>query len=173
MAEVNWGAIDSKIRSYVNSAKFDKDHDAEISAKLAKNAEEAGSLLVDCIEGAISSSGLSGGAIAAIGNVSNGGAYDAGGIGRSKKYSVDISVDQNTRPSLYEAKYGSVIDMAMLLDWGYDAKAPVYGEWHGALAHSLVHRSPTHFFEIGVNRFNDSYGASYNAEATITSGRFS
>jgi len=173
MASINWGAIEGKIMRYYNSSKFDKDHDAEISRKLAQNAETAGELLVECIEGEISSSGLSGGAIAAIGSVTKDGAVSAGGLGRNKKYQVGVSVDQNSRPSMYYEKYGSVIDMAMLFDWGYDASAPVYGMWHGAPAHSLVSRPPTHFFEGGVNRFNSSYGAEYNAQATITSGRFS
>lgn len=166
MSYINSSSLHSKFTSYV------KENHNEIlkasSAEAEKIANEAGGVLVRCINNAISSSGLSGGAIAAIGDVSSTSAVEAA----PGKYEVEVSIGTQSRPSLAPVEYGGVRDMAALFNNGYSAGGRVFGYWHGSWIGSLTFRDGAHFVEIGVNDFNAGYGSQYNAVATITSDRF-
>lgn len=165
-------SVEAKIMSYFNSGRFEHDHAAEIDAKGRTIAREAGILLSTCIDLAAHTSGLSGIAIAAIGESSVGDVAKKGRVGNKIEYEIDVSVPQQSRPSLVPEKYGSVNDMAALLNNGYSAGGVVDGYWHGNYIHSLTFRSPTNFVENGVADFNAKYGAAYNAIAEIVSDRF-
>lgn len=141
--------------------------EAEAEKIAAGIANAAAPLLAQCIQNAISSSGLSGGAIGAIGAVSAGGAENVGKF----TYKVTASVDQQTRPSLDIDRYGGVTDMALLFDKGYSAGGRVFGEWNGRYIGSLVSRPATNFVERGVDEFKGSVPA--NCEVISTDlGRF-
>lgn len=141
--------------------------EAEAEAIAAGIANAAAPLLAQCIQNAISSSGLSEGAIGAIGSVSSGGAEKVGKF----TYKVTASVDQQTRPSLDIDKYGGVTDMALLFDKGYSAGGHVFGEWHGNYIRSLISRPATNFVERGMEEFVGSVPA--NCEVIDTDlGRF-
>ena len=168
MASINSGSVRQKLVSAMSAGSF-MGNVSNIAR--SKYAEPAGDALVNCIENAISSSGLSGGAIAAIGSVHKDSVTETGTVpGQRVSFEVGVSIDQQSRPSLIPVE--GVSDMASLLDRGYSARIRVYGEWHGAYIGSLQHRSPTHFVQNGVSNFNASYGSAYGAHAEVTSDRF-
>lgn len=141
--------------------------EAEAEAIAAAIASAAAPLLAESVEEAISGSGLSGGAIGAIGSVSAGGAEHVGKF----TYKVSASVDQQFRPSLVPDLYGGVDDMALLFDKGYSAGNKVYGMWHGAYTGSLTSRPATNFAERGLEIFEGKVPA--NCEIVGTDlGRF-
>lgn len=141
--------------------------EAEAEKIAAGIAEAAAPLLAQCIESAIAGSGLSSGAISAVGSVSAGGAEHVGKF----TYKVTASVEQNSRPSLKPSKYDGVDDMALLFDKGYSAGGSVFGEWHGSNIWSKRSRPATNFVEMGMADFVSKVPA--NCEVISTDlGRF-
>ena len=166
MYSINMSSISAKIGSFISSNPSTVAN--MVREKAEKIANEAGEQLVSCIRNAISASGLNGGAIAAVGDVSSTSAVELA----PGKFQVDVSIDAQSRPSLVPDRYGGVDDMASLLDRGYSAGARVYGYWHGNYTGSLQQRDGAHFVQSGVDTFNATYGGQYNAVATIVSDRF-
>lgn len=170
---VNSQSIFSKLSAATNSGGFVARNKVAINRVTKEKAEEAGDKLVDCINNAISSNFSSSGAIAAIGSVDRSPAVEEGMSAGVCVYHIDVNVEQQSRPSLYPEKYGDgAYDMAGLLDHGYSIGHAVYGEWHGNYIFGLRSRPATRFVAQGVDDFNGNYGATYNAQATVSSGRF-
>lgn len=172
MATCNSGVFYARLNSYIKSGAIMKKYGNEIAAKARKQAEEAGNAMVSCVDQAISSSGLTGGAIAAIGDASVDSISESARFADSIKFKVGVSIGQQSRPSLDPGKYGSVNDMAALFNNGYSAGGTVRGVWHGMVITSLPFRPPTYFAQHAVDAFNSQYGAAYNATAELTSDRF-
>lgn len=169
MATINMGSITSKMDSYLktNTGALS----AATSAEGRAIAAEAGSKLVRCIEDAIAYSGMSGGAIAAVGEVSS--TLPVEVDAKNGVFEVYVSIGRESRLSLDPDTYGGVFDMAALLNNGYDTEGRrVRGLWHGKYIWSNPFRDGAHFVEIGVNNFNSAYGSTYNAVATIEGDRF-
>lgn len=164
---VNVSAIKAAINGYVNSPAFKSANKAAISEVTREKAEEATQLLADCINRAIASSGMSGGAVAAVGTAVSGGVTP---VGDGSSYRGTVLLPGQSRPSLYPEKYGAVIDMALLLNNGYSARDKVFGIWHGEPVKSLQFRTGAHFVPNGVREFNAGYGAAYNAHAEVSGG---
>lgn len=172
MATVNSASFHAKLNSFLKNGGVMSKYGDIIASKGRAIAERAGDAMVGCVNNAIASSGLTGGAIAAIGNVSKDSVAETGRTGDTIQFEVGVSVDQQSRPSLDPGKYGGVMDMAALFNNGYIAGGVVRGEWHGMIIDSLTHRPPTYFAEEAVDMFNSMYGAAYNATAELTSDRF-
>lgn len=165
---VNMGSIMRKIKSYMKSPSGKAAAAVAGEEQALEAASQAGSQLASCIESAISASGLSGGAVAAVGSVSASGASKTG----DTSFEVTISIDQQSRPSLAPEKYGGVDNMAVLLNNGYAAGGRVYGEWHGSYIGSRVSLGGAHFVQQGVANFEGSYGGPCII-AGIDTGEFS
>lgn len=165
---INTAAIESVILSVVNSESFKLANRSAIASVTRPIAEEAANKLEDCINSSVSSSGLSGMAVAAVGQASVASISD---MGDGIHYDASIDLPANSRPSLVPEKYGGINDMAVLFNAGYDAGGTVTGEWHGIIVTSLPHRPALHFVQSGVDDFNGNYGSAYNAHAEV-SGRF-
>lgn len=164
---VNMGAVMAELERAISTPNFI----SSISSSAMMKARQATDLLAGCINSSIS---VSGSAVAAIGTASASETTQESGVpplGGTINYSGSVDMPQNYRPSLDPGKYGGVDDMAALFDKGYDAGGQVIGEWHGVIISSLQHRQALHFVQAGVDAFNSSYGAPYNAHAE-TSGRF-
>lgn len=170
---INSKSILSKLTTASNSSGFVSRCEGAINGLTKEKAEEAGDKLEDCINGAISSSFSSSGAVAAIGSVERSPATLISTSAGVCRYYITVSIEQQSRPSLYPEKYGDgAYDMAGLLDHGYSIGHAVYGEWHGNYIFGLRSRPATRFVAQGVDDFNGNYGATYNAQATVSSGRF-
>lgn len=164
---VNMGAVMAELQRALSSPSITN----SVNAVAKTKAEEATELLANCINDAVS---VSGGALAAIGTASASETSQTFGVpatGGVITFTGTVEIPQNFRPSLEPGVYGGIDDMAALFDKGYDAGGTVIGEWHGVVIESLQHRPALHFVQNGVDTFNSSYGASYNAQAE-TSGRF-
>ena len=172
MATVNRASLNMKLNLFLKYGGVMNKYGDIIASKGREIAEKAGDAMVECVHNAITSSGLTGGAIAAIGNASKDSVAETGRTGNTITFKVGVSVDQQSRPSLDPGRYGSVMDMAALFNNGYIAGGVVRGEWHGMMIDSLTHRPPTYFAEHAVDMFNSMYGAAYNATAELTSDRF-
>lgn len=166
MASINMDSIASKLHAWIGS------NDSKMKAagreEALKIASEATSLLVDCMNNAITGSGLDGGALAAVGDVSSTSPVEIS----DGKFESTVSISSNFRPSLDPDRYGGVNDMAALFNNGYSAGGRVFGMWHGEYVGSRISRPPLHFVQHGVDIFNAFYGGTYNATATMVSGRF-
>lgn len=173
MPKINTKSILSKLSAATKSEGFIARNKGAITGVTKEKAEEAGDKLVDCINNAISSNFSSSGAIAAIGSIDRSPAVEESVSAGVCVYHIDVTVEQQSRPSLYPKKYGEgAYDMAGLLDHGYSTGHAVYGEWHGDYIFGLRSRPATRFVAQGVDDFNNSYGATYNAQATVSGGRF-
>ena len=163
---VNNNAILSELTRVANSSAFKSENKNAILSATRETAEEALGKLADCISIAISSSGLSGGAIEAIGHPTTLGVYESG-----TGFIGYVDMPENFRPSLVPKKYGGINNMAALFNNGYQAGDYVTGLWHGKNVRSLEYRPASDFVEQGVSNFNGNYGSDYNAYAEV-SGEF-
>lgn len=153
--KIDMDSIMNKVNTFIGSSAFQSK--AAVSAKTEADTKASVicSDLVACIESAIGSSGLSGGAIAAIGDVSAS-VTDLG----NGEYRIEATIGKNSRPSLYPEEYpDGAKDMAGLFDKGYSAGGVVYGEWHDRRIRSLPHRPGVGFVAHAVAEFKGKHGA--------------
>ena len=155
--KIDMNSIMNKVNTFIGSSAFQSK--AAVSAKTEADTKASVicSDLVACIESAIGSSGLSGGAIAAIGDVSAS-VTDLG----NGEYHIEATIGKESRPSLYPEEGGypdGATDMAGLFDKGYSAGGVVHGEWHGSRIRSLPHRSGVGFVAHAVAEFKGKHGA--------------
>ena len=158
----------SKIGNVGKSGAVLKEATVASEAEALSKATEAGEQLAQCVINAISSSGMNGGAIAAVGDVASTGATKVGeGV-----YQVGVTIGSEFRPSLVPEKYGGINDMAALLNNGYHAGNYVVGEWHGNIIRSLTDREGAHFVQAGASDFMGSYGGPGHIVSLTISDRF-
>ena len=153
--KIDMNSIMNKVNTFIGSSTFQSKAAAATKAEADAKASAICSDLVACVESAIGSSGLSGGAIAAIGGVSAS-VTDLG----NGEYHIEATIGQESRPSLCPEKYpDGATDMAGLFDKGYSAGGVVYGEWHGNRIRSLPHRPGVGFVAHAVAEFQGKHGA--------------
>ena len=153
--KIDMNSIMNKINGFVGSDTFRSKAAAATKAEADAKASAICSDLVACVESAIGSSGLSGGAIAAIGGVT----ASVSDLGNGE-YHIEATIGQESRPSLYPEGYpDGATDMASLFDKGYSAGGVVYGEWHGNRIRSLPYRAGAGFVADAVADFKGRHGA--------------
>lgn len=171
MSSINMSSILAKAQACMNTSK----KKAEIRQIVNKvmlgqltlqsgngthTPEEAAEKFIDVLYHEIESSGLSYNAISAISNIQHGTAHQYG----DNTYIIPVYfVGDLSRPSLNEARYGSINDIAELFNYGVDhTMRPVHGEWHGKETWSRTVIPGTHFMESAVRDFLGNYGSEYN-----------
>lgn len=143
------GTMREKIDEYVNNDVRKSQAGSRVLTK--KWVSE----LATELAGAISAgaAGLPGSVAANVNSVSAGGVkYIGGGAMMAElNFSGDLM-----RSSLVPEKYGDV-NIVAIFEKGYDASAPVSGEWHGQTVFSLTHREGLGFIAEAVDEFNAKY----------------
>ena len=170
MSAINMNSILNKARSYINSKSGQARINSTLkeamikgrtpSGKIVHTPEEAASKFIEVLRNSISSAGLSAGAIEAISDISHGSAHKI----KDNTYIIDVYfAGDMSRPSLDEARYGSITDIADLFNNGVDhTMKPVYGFWHGKEIWSRTVIPGTHFIEQAVSDFMSNYASEYN-----------
>ena len=152
------GAMRNKIDEYVNTDVRQSQAGSRVLTKKWVG-ELANELVGDIRAGA---AGLPGSVAANVNSISAGGVVYIGGGAMMVElnFSGDIM-----RSSLVPEKYGDV-NIIAIFEKGYDASAPVVGEWHGQTIFSLTHREGLGFIAEAVAAFNAKY-ASLGVTATV------
>ena len=182
MASINMASILAKAQGYLDSkdGKARMDNIAQkvmlgqISLQSGGNfhtPEEAAAKFIEVLRNSISSSGISSDAASAISEL---GCSSPRHIGNNI-YEVDIYFEGNlSRPSLQEGIYGSIGNLAALLNNGVDhTMKPVAGEWHGQRIRSRTVIPGVHFVQNAVSNFMGNYGQDYNVIDIQVDGKFS
>lgn len=121
--------------------------------------EEAAAKFIEVLKNSINSSGLSANAQAAISSLA---ATAPQALG-DNTYRIGVYFNGNlSRPSLDEARYGGISDLAELFNNGMTARASVYGSWHGQNIWSRTVIPGAGFMEAAVADFLGNYAAEYN-----------
>ena len=168
--KANMDSILSKAKNYVNSSNGQKEFNQiksdiikgvrrSSSGKSVHTPEEAAQKSVEVLKQEISSSGLSGEAVAAISELSISGATEIG----EDTYTINVSFSGDLyRPSLNVEKYGGINDLAELFDAGAGPMNRVYGMWHGNYIGSKTTIPGANFMDAAVSTFMSSYADEYN-----------
>lgn len=170
MSAINMDSILAKAQACMNTSKkqaevnelIDKVLLGQIKLETSGNnhsVTEAAQKFIDVLRNEIDSSGLSSGAIQAICNTDY---TKPAKFGNNYLIRVYFTGDL-TRPSLQEAKYGNINDIAELFNYGVNHKMnPVQGEWHGKNIWSKTVIPGAHFMESAINTFMANYSSEYN-----------
>lgn len=160
---INRASITAKVNAAIGSASFQaKGIKGMDKAKALAIANQAGQDLAQAIQSAASAS-LSGGELAAVGDISSGGATEIGdGV-----YQIGINISQQSRPSLWQ---GAAYDMAALFNIGWGGGG-TYGMWHGERIRGRRFRPGSYFVQNGVEAFGSGNG-DYKVLSIRISGRF-
>lgn len=171
MASINMASILAKAQACMNTGKKRNEVRQTVNKVMlgqlrlqtgggAHTPEEAAAKFIDVLHNEIESSGLSANAIAAISNIQHGSAHQVG----DNTYIISVYfADDLSRPSLDEAQYGSINNLAELFNDGVDhTMRPVHGEWHGNETWSRTIIPGTHFMEGAISNFLGNYGNEYN-----------
>lgn len=182
MASINMDSILAKAQACMNTSEkkaqindiVNKVMLGKIKLKTAGSTpsphspEEAASKFIEVLRHEINSSGLSAEAADAISNLDYGAAHQVG----ENTYIISVYfVDDLSRPSLDESRYGSINDLAALFNTGVDHKMkPVHGEWHGHETWSRTVIPGTHFMEQAIQDFMGNYATEYNVTNITING---
>lgn len=168
---INMDAILGKAKAYVNSSAG-QNRVQEITDKVMLGSmrlqssgsihtpEEAAAKFIEVLHKEMESSGLSTNAINAISNLE----YSSPISLKDGTYIINVYFTGDlSRPSLDEARYGRINDLAMLFNEGVDHKMrPVKGTWHGNEIWSKTIIPGAHFMEQAVTDFIGNYSTEYN-----------
>jgi hypothetical protein len=132
--------------------------------------EEAAKKFIEVLQNEINSCGLSAGAIDAISNLEHTATQRTG----ENTYVIGVYFAGNlSRPSLDEAKYGGINNLAALFNNGVDhTMHPIQGEWHGSEIWSRTTIPGTHFVDSAIRNFMSSYASKYNVTDISVSEAF-
>lgn len=165
---INMDAILAKAKNYVNGEGRERVKEIVNKAMLGTiklesgnvhTPEEAATKFIEVMQNAISSSGLSANAQAAISSL----AFTAPTKLPDGTYQIGVYFDGNmSRPSLDEARYGGITQLPELFNNGMTAQHSVHGIWHGKETWSRRVIPRTEFMEQAVNDFLGNYAAEYN-----------
>lgn len=134
--------------------------------------EEAADKFIEVLLKTINSSGLSANAQAAISNLAHTAPVALG----DGTYRIGVYFNENlSRPSLDEARYGGITDLAELFDHGMTTKSgkPVHGVWHGQEIWSRTVIPGTGFMDAAVADFMGNYASEYNVISCTATKSFS
>lgn len=123
---------------------------------------EAAVKFISVLQYEINSCGLSDGAISAINNI----IYTKPRKISTNTYEITVLFAGDlSRPSLQEAKYGRIKDLAELFNDGVDHDMfSVFGEWHGKQVWSRTVIPGTFFMENAIDIFMGNYGNDYHVK---------
>ena len=170
-ASVNTNSVLAKAKSYMagqaGQAKVNKVVDKVLlgnvrlqTGKSVHTPEDAASKFIEVLHKSITSVGLSEGAIAAISDIDYTSPHKVG----QSTYTINVYFSGDmSRPSLNEAKYGSINDLVALFNNGVDhTMRSVHGVWHGRETWSRTVIPGTQFIEQAVTDFKGNYASEYN-----------
>lgn len=179
MTSVNMSSIITKAKTCINTPKkqneirkiIDNVMFGQIRLEVNNNIhtpEDAAEKFIEVLHNEINSSGLSTEAAAAISNLKYGSAQK---IGRNTYIIGVYFANDMSRPSLDEATYGGIDDLAALLNNGVDhIMNPVHGLWHGHKTESKTEIKGTHFMELARRKFMCNYASDYNVTDITING---
>lgn len=156
----------STVNTYLNTSAGQSVLGGVTIAGGEQKAVEAADKLIATLHKTINSSGLSPSAIAAVSDISHSAATRVGGSASSAtgiQYKITVSFSGYLgRPSLDEARYGSIDDIVALLNNGVGhTMRPVHGTWNGKETWSRTTIPGAHFIESAVSEFISAYGSQY------------
>jgi len=123
--------------------------------------EEVAEKFIQVLKAAIAGSGISANAQEAISSL----AFTAPQMISDNTYRIGVYFNENlSRPSLDEARYGGITDLAELFDQGMTTKSgrPVHGLWHGKETWSRTTIPGAGFMDAAVTDFLSNYASEYN-----------
>lgn len=183
MASINMASILAKAKSHMGSSSGKQKVNSVVTNVMLGNLrlqsggggnhtpEEAAAKFIEVLQNEINSSGLSPGAAAAISNL---GHTSASCVGENL-YTVGVYFAGDlSRPSLDEAQYGSISNLAALFNNGVDhTMRPVHGIWHGNEVWSRTTIPGVHFIDSAVHSFMGNYASEYNVIDISVDGIYS
>lgn len=176
MSSINMESILSKVQAYTRSTAGIQKIDNVVINIMSGNKkiksggrhytpEQAAQKFIEVLKKEIESAGLSTGAIAAISNLG----YTQPDYIGGNSYTIGVNfLDDLNRPSLDEAKYGGINNIAALFNNGVDhTMRPVHGTWHGKETWSRTTIPGAHFIDSAVHAFMGNYAKEYNVTDII------
>ena len=167
---IDAAAIAAKVNNYLYTSAGQKKVEDAVNKKMQTGGagihtpEEAAEKYISVLQAAIQNSGLSANAAGAISGLDHTGA--AGGKVGPNKFEYTVTVyftGDRSRPSLDEARYGGIDDLAELFDTGVDHQMrAVHGVWHGQEIWSRTVIPGAHFIDTSIADFMGNYSTDYN-----------
>ncbi|MCD8376862.1 MAG: hypothetical protein LUD69_07950 [Oscillospiraceae bacterium] len=170
--KVDMDAILKKAQTYLDSSEGQKQIQQAARGAIMGNVtfqtasghgysiRQAANKFIETLRGSIAASGLSAGVASALNEIE----YDAPVDNGDGTFSINIHFVGNLkRKSLYDEEYPEGVDnLAALYNNGVDhMMSPVYGTWHGELAHSRTVIPGLHFIEQAKQSFMAADAAKY------------
>lgn len=183
MASINMASILAKAQACMGTSKKKTEVSNLVNGVMLGNIrlqsgkggthtpEEAAAKFIEVLQNEINSSGLSAGAAAAISNLSHTSAQSIG----NNTYVIGVYFAGDlSRPSLDEAHYGSISNLAALFNNGVGhTMRPVHGIWHGQETWSRTTIPGAHFIDSAVSSFMGNYAYDYNVLDISVDGVYS
>ncbi len=173
-ASLNEAAITEKVEAYLKSAQGKKKMQDKVDQYIDKDVRtsQAGSKIItiqlanqmahelcDMINSNAAASGLAPGVLAHVQSATVISAQK--GYMGSIKAGISFRDADMSRPSEIPQIYGGVDNIVAMFEFGWNAKAPLYGYW--SIVHDYVHtrqfQPGLHFIQNAVSEFNAKYAS--------------
>ncbi len=167
---IDAAAIAAKVNAHLATSAGQKKVEDAVSRTMQTGGvgvhtpEEAAEKFIGVLQAAIQDSGLSANAAGAISDLDHTSAAGYKDINGTFKYTVRVYFTGDlSRPSLDEARYGGIDDLAELFDTGVDHQMrAVHGVWHGHETWSRTVIPGAHFIDAAISDFMGNYSTDYN-----------
>lgn len=166
MAQINMASVTSKVNAWANSSSGK----TAINAVAIKMAMSGGGKVSPGEVAAAFISVMQGFIPAELSGISM---VNSGITQGDETFTLTFDfVGNMARPSLRPDMYGGINNIVALLNNGYAASGPVFGQWHGTDIKSKVVRPGTHFVQNAVSAFIGQYGGKYSILSATVSGEY-